>query len=182
MRRISLLFYLLFVTLFSLVLYEFTGNLELTLTVGVNLFVAIGVLSFAFVQISLNRRLIQLQDYVAVSMVPDPSTPKSVRFYNTGKLNMYIHRIEVRDGETDEILAATDVFKNPRLVPAGTLEQSYYWYPIPSQIFEGKEFTIVILLSDEFGRNWLSSNGAIFSKDKGLNAWSHKTHQKKLED
>lgn len=179
MRRLNLLLYLLFVTLFSLGLYRLTDNLELTLMVGVDMFVALAVLSFAFVQISLNRKLIQLQDYVALSMVPDPNTPRSVRFYNTGKLNMYIHRIEVRDSQTDKLIVSTDVFKNPRLVPAGTLEQSYYWYPIPKEAPEDKEAMIVILLSDEFDRKWLSSNGVLINTEsKTLSVWSHKTHQK----
>ncbi|MDX1607662.1 MAG: hypothetical protein R3251_00420 [Candidatus Spechtbacterales bacterium] len=178
MKRFSLLIFLLIVTAASYLIYIMTEDISLALMVGVDLFVAVTVLSFAFVQIALNRRLIQLQDYVAVSIVPDPTTPRGIRFYNTGKLNVYIHRIEVRDGETNELIGATEIFNNPRLLPAGTLDESYYWYPIPEEVKIGQQISLVLLATDEFDRRWLSSHGGVMLGEKDLRVWSHKTHQK----
>ncbi|MDX1608477.1 MAG: hypothetical protein R3251_04700 [Candidatus Spechtbacterales bacterium] len=178
MKRTSLFIFLLIVTAVSFLIFRLTDDIDLTLMFGVDLFVAVTVLSFAFVQIALNRRLIQLQDYVAVSIVPDPTTPRGIRFYNTGKLNVYIHRIEVRDEETNELLGATEIFKSPRLLPAGTLDESYYWYPIPEEVKQGQQIALILLATDEFDRRWLSSHGGVLLGEKDLRVWSHKTHQK----
>lgn len=159
-------------------IYLLTKNIDTTLAIGVDMFVALGVLVFAYVQIGVNRKLIDLQDYVAISIVPDPNTPLSVRLYNTGKLNIYIHRIEIRDFETDILIGSTDVFKEPRLVPAGTLEQSYYWYPLPKEISEHKKFRLVVLAGDDFNRKWLASHGGEILDKQELRVWSHKTHRK----
>lgn len=178
MNKTSLLLFLVLTLFGSFLVYRATDEIGTTLLISVDMFVAISVISFAFVQVSLNRKLIELQDYVAVSLVKTPGKDLSVGFYNTGRLNIYIHRIEIRNADTDEIIVATDVFKEPRLVPAGTLESSYYWYPLPDEVRDHKSFKVTLLLTDEFDRKWLSTHGAEFISADQLRVWSHKTSRK----
>ncbi|MDX1535183.1 MAG: hypothetical protein R3346_00225 [Candidatus Spechtbacterales bacterium] len=175
MKKLSLLLFLLIVAASSLLIYELTDDLSLTLMVGVDLFVAVSVLSFAFVQISLNRHLIELQDYVALSLV---TREGGLSFFNTGKLNVYIHKIEIKDKESEEIISSTAVFEKARLIPSGTLEESYYWYPLTEEIFKHDAFTVSIYLNDELDRKWLSEHGGDVLDNKELRVWSHKTSQK----
>lgn len=178
MKQSLLFLSILFIAISASFIYEFTQDVYRTVVLTVEMSSALGVLAFALMQVSLNHRLIGLQDYVAVSIVLGGTDEKGVRFYNTGKINIYIHRIEVRDSESDKLIIATDVFKDPRLLPAGTLEASYYWFPLPSDVLEHKNFRIVLLLSDELNRKWLSSHGGEITEKKILRVWSHKTHQK----
>lgn len=178
MKQSLLFLSILFIAISASFIYEFTQDVYRTVVLTVEMSSALGVLAFALMQVSLNHRLIGLQDYVAVSIVLGGADEKGVRFYNTGKINIYIHRIEVRDSESDKLIIATDVFKDPRLLPAGTLEASYYWFPLPRDVLEHKNFRIVLLLSDELNRKWLSSHGGEINEKKVLRVWSHKTHQK----
>lgn len=159
-------------------IYYISGDLMGALILGFEFLTALGILAFAFIQVGLNRRLISLQDYVAVSVVEGKKEENGVRFYNTGKINIYIHKIELRDVEADLLIGSTNVFKDPRLIPAGTLEASYYFYPFSSEMYKHKEFRFVLLLTDELGRKWLSSHGAEFIGENTLRLWSHKTHKK----
>jgi len=178
MYRIILLFLTASAIVGAYAVYYISGNLMSALILGSEFLTALGVLAFAFVQVGLNRRLIGLQDYVAVSAVRGKKEENGVRFYNTGKINIYIHRIELRDVEADLLIGSTNVFKDPRLIPAGTLESSYYFYPFSGEMYKHKEFKFVLLLTDELGRKWLSSHGAEFLDKNTLRLWSHKTHQK----
>lgn len=175
MKKLTLLLLLLIVSASTFLVYELTQDISLTLLWGVDMFVALAVISFAFVQISLNRHLIELQDYIAISLV---TREGGLAFFNTGKLNVYIHKIEIKDKESEEVISQTDVFEKARLIPAGTLDESYYWYPLKDIIFEHASFTVVMYLGDELNRKWLSEHGGEVLDKKSLRVWSHQTSQK----
>jgi hypothetical protein len=172
--RIQLLGIFLVVVVAGGVIHTVTDDLRDTLTLTIQLSIAFGALTFSYIQLGLNDRLTRLHDFVAVSITPG-ATPNSVHFLNTGTVNLYIHRIEVRDEETDILIAATEVFEKPRLLPAGTLEASYYWYQLSSDVAEHGHFRILLFLNDEPGRKWLSEHAGEIPEGNKVSVWSYKT-------
>lgn len=55
--------------------------------------VAILALYFVYVQTKINNRLKKIQDYVAVSIVPDNSG--AIKIMNVGKINLYLKKVEI---------------------------------------------------------------------------------------
>ncbi len=148
----------------------------------------IGLLAslFAALQFSINRRLIRLQDYVAVSIVPGNEPVQEVRdgkmvltgirgymkLLNTGASNVYLHRIAMPGRK--------ESFSVPRMIPAHALEASYYWLPPPASdaVQEGNEFLIKLFLTDEGGKKYLSIHGGVLNNSR-FAFWSLKTHRSK---
>jgi hypothetical protein len=158
----------------GVLIHTFTTNIRETIALTIQLSIAFGAITFGYFQINLNDRLIRLHDFVAVSINPG-STPNSVHFLNTGTVNLYIHRIEVRDEETDILLAASEVFEKPRLLPAGTLEASYYWYQLTSEVAKHGRFRMLMFLSDELERKWVSEHAGEADESGKARVWSYKT-------
>lgn len=183
MRTPTLIFLIVFSLVASAAFYFYTQDVTSTAIVAIDIFAALGVLSFAFVQVSLNRRLISLQDYVAM-VVHAVDEGTALQFINTGRLNMYMYRIEVRDTETNELVGATNVFEKPRLLPAGTLEQSYYWYPLSVEVFGHDRFQVYVFVTDEVGRKWVAEHGGEVLNEKEVRVWSHKMEKEewKIEE
>ncbi len=186
MKKYTIISFVLVAFALTVGVYSWTGDVQTSILVGTDLLAALMVLSFAFVQVNLNRHLIELQDYVSVNMHAFEDG-KGVQFVNTGKLNVYIYRIEVRDQETDILIGATKVFERPRLLPAGTLEASYYWFPLPKDTHKHKEFKVDLLLTDELEREWVSGHGGEVLSEGELRTWSYKTirqkwHKQKIEN
>jgi len=63
------------------------------LEVGGIVSAAIGALIFGWKQFEINKRLKELQDYVAVSIIPKENL--RLQIMNVGKINLYIHKWEV---------------------------------------------------------------------------------------
>lgn len=132
-------------------------------------------------QIEINDRLRKLQDYVAVSVVPAQSG--KIKMLNVGKTNVYLWGVDM-PGNNYRYL-------KPRLIPAGTLESSYYWIeppPFPDTLKESYEFDFQLYLTDEDDNKWVSENGGVVipriikendkeSKVAELRTWSYKTYK-----
>jgi len=150
-----------------------------TLSLIIQGIVALGALIFSFWQIAINKRLKNLQDYVATAIVPDPRTNK-LNLLNTGKINLYLWGFDMPGNKQR--------FQKPRLIAAGTGDAVYYWIEPPSNV-EG-EFEIILYLKDEFNHKWVSEHGGRANKfqtdEDGIKkvgiritVWSYKTYKKK---
>jgi len=141
----------------------------------------IGAFVFGFWQILINKRLTKLQDYVAISAVPDSRTNK-INLINVGKINLYLFGFDLPKKK--------ERFKKPRLISAGTGDTSYYWIDPPMDLDIEKEFEITLCLEDEFRKKWISEIGGRANKitevknNKKIEylqiiVWSYKTYKKK---
>lgn len=96
---------------------------------------------FAYLQTKINKRLQDLEDYVAVSIVPRENFRLDIM--NVGKINLYLHKWEAG--------VQTENFMEPVLIPAGTA--SFISILIKPEI--GKKL-VKFYLTDEFKRKFLS--------------------------
>lgn len=69
-------------------------NLNLIL-VTLQFLTTAGLVYFAWRQTQINKRMQELADYVAVSMIPDPSGNLQLQIMNVGRSNLYLHKWEV---------------------------------------------------------------------------------------
>ncbi len=141
----------------------------------------ITVLIIGCFQISINNRLKNLQDYIAIAVVPDSRTGK-LNLLNTGKINVYLWGFDMPDRKIK--------FQKPRLITAETGDASYYWIDPPVNLQDKQEFEFTLYLEDEFNRKWISEHGGRADKiqiekdGKKIDAleikvWSYKTYEKK---
>jgi hypothetical protein len=147
--------------------------------------IAVGALIFGTFQVKINKRLKNLQDYVAISAVPDPRINK-IKLLNTGKINLYLWGFDMLDNKPR--------FKKPRLMAAGTGDAAYYWIDPPqlskAQDRNSHEFEFTLYLKDEFNKEWISEHGGRADKvqieENGvkkevfeIKVWSYKNYKKK---
>lgn len=143
----------------------------------------LGALYVGMKQNEINNRILSLQDYVAISAVPDQRSGK-INLLNTGKLNLYLHGFDMLENKQR--------FDKARLISAGTNEASYYWIDPPPNLETIEvfpyEFKFKLYLKDEFGQKWISENGGEVNKvkiknDEGeadgftIKVWSYKTYK-----
>jgi len=62
---------------------------------GIEVLTLFGVSFFAFLQYKINDRLRKLEDYVAISIIPDPNGKFALQFINAGKINLYLKKYEI---------------------------------------------------------------------------------------
>ncbi|TSC84728.1 MAG: hypothetical protein G01um101413_112 [Parcubacteria group bacterium Gr01-1014_13] len=147
-------------------------NLSLQLVVWIS---AIVIGAF---QISINNRLKNLQDVVAIFAVPDDG---AIQIHNVGKVNLYLHKFEL-PGKVHN-------FERPRLLPAGTGNSAYNWVPLPTGLKDGEEFDFKLYLTDNFNNKWIAEMGGkmgmktsvINGKEQKLPifiVWSYQTYKK----
>ena len=120
---------------------------------GILLMTFLGAIYIGLKQNEINERLRTLQDYVAVTAVPDASNNK-IKLINTGRTNLYLWGFDM--------LGNNQRLKKPRLITAGTMEAAYYWIdpPQPPDSSKGKfEFEFKLYLTDEFNTKWISEHG-----------------------
>jgi len=130
--------------------------------------VAIAAVVFGIFQISINHRLVKIQDYVALSIVPGNGT---IKLLNTGKINLYIWGFEV-NGNIKKL-------EKGRLISSASLDSSFYWLPIDFVPKESNSFEITIYLIDEFGEKYITTGGGnsekVGEKDMRITVWTYKT-------
>ncbi|HWP85930.1 MAG TPA: hypothetical protein VNN17_12105 [Terriglobia bacterium] len=128
-------------------------------------------------QNEINQRLLELQDFVAVVIVPFDSL---IKVLNVGGQNLYLWGFDLP--------ANPQWFERPRLLAAGAREQAWYWLPPPSPtaVQQGLEFSIVLYLEDESGKKWKSEHGGVLDhvvlkekdgqprKECSIRIWSYK--------
>jgi hypothetical protein len=126
-------------------------------------------------QNSINRRMLKLQDYVAVSVVPNK---ESIGIWNTGNSNLYMWGFDMPGNKQR--------FDPPRLISRSTVAN--YWIPAPNlgKISTTTNFDFRLYLTDEYGDKWISNNGGEASPIKikqaekevdgiSFKVWSYKT-------
>lgn len=150
----------------------------------------LAALYFGWRQTVINKRLKDLQDFVGISLIPGKEYIEEIRdgevkkvginsyfkFLNVGRINLYLHKIEIINGENDAVVNVSNTLNPPRLLPIGTLDSGYYWYPIPSGL--PSNFRIKLFLTDEFDKKWISEHGGELNNDR-VTMWSYKTYRKK---
>jgi len=170
-----------FINMTEQIVKFFLENWFQILTLLFQVLIAIGAIYFAWRQTTINKRLKDLQDIVAISFIIDylqipgqekSSQPISVfKFLNVGKINIYIHKLQI-----PEMNIIKEISK-PRLIPAVGSDVSFYSYPIPKNMPNG-DFRIILKITDEFDKEYISEHGGNF--DNGfIQTWSYKTYAKK---
>ncbi|HDH31413.1 MAG TPA: hypothetical protein ENH26_01415 [Candidatus Wolfebacteria bacterium] len=125
-------------------------------------------------QLIVSKRKKRLQEIITVSIESDKDF---IKFFNTGKINLYIHNIEVKDEKTRQLIGEDSVFDEPRLLVAGTAESSYYEYPISKDLLEYKKIRFCLFLTDELGKKWFSEHGGEINNGE-IRVWSYKNYEK----
>ena len=128
-----------------------------------------------FSQLSINSRLKNLQDYVAISIVPGKEYFETadgklvnnfIKVTNTGKSNIYLYKYEITDIKSES-------FTKPILVPIGSIE-ACYGIQIPNNFQSGQKINLNIYLKDQFGNKWISESSGYFD-GIALHMWSNET-------
>ncbi|MDB4940254.1 MAG: hypothetical protein JWO40_679 [Candidatus Doudnabacteria bacterium] len=163
-----------------------------TIFTGFTVIVAIIAVILAFKigqkQNEINNRLLSLQDYVAISFIPD-SRNGVIKLLNTGKSNLYLWGFDWSFNSANNNYH----YEKARLISAGTNDSSYYWIPLPKNIDKistTTNFDIKLYLEDDYGNKWVSEGGGeanpikIMSDEKEVPAaaitiWSYKTYKDK---
>jgi hypothetical protein len=127
-------------------------------------------------QNTINSRLLQLQDYVAISVAPGAES--TIALWNTGNSNLYMWGFDMPNNDQR--------FDKPRLISRSAVAN--YWIPAPNlgDISTTTNFDFKLYLTDEYGTKWISENGGeanptkINKDGKDVNAvyikvWSYKT-------
>ena len=126
-------------------------------------------------QTEINSRLLQLQDYVAISVTPNKDT---IALWNTGNSNLYMWGFDMHGNDQRFIKA--------RLISRSAVAN--YWIPAPNlgKISTTTFFEFKLYLTDEYGNKWVSENGGEANPTKVTNdgkeadaivfkVWSYKT-------
>jgi hypothetical protein len=105
----------------------------------------------------INKRMQELEDYVAVSIIPITNVPGNnyeLQIMNTGKINVYLRKFE-----KGKISVEFPEGKE-RLISVGG--NPFYRIPISVQdLVIGQELEVKLYLIDEFGNKYLSLGGFI---------------------
>jgi len=129
---------------------------------------ALGAVVFAMWQISVNRKIRSLQDFVSIAVVPGEGR---IKLLNTGKSNLYLRGFEM-PGRRRKFSEGKE-----RLITAGTGDESYYWLPLPTTVRHGENFKGRLYLIDEFKRKWVAPWGGTSEKLDNDNVqimvWTH---------
>ncbi len=128
-------------------------------------------------QNEINGRLLALQDYVAIYIIPGDGV---INMFNTGKSNVYMWGFDMPGNDQR--------FTKARLISAASVYP--YWVPLPNlgKISTTTDFEFKLYLTDEYGNKWISENGGdetpkTITKDgKEVSAyefrvWSYKTYK-----
>ncbi|MFA6253576.1 MAG: hypothetical protein WCV69_04680 [Patescibacteria group bacterium] len=127
------------------------------LEIFATLIAALGAGIFGWKQFEINRRLKNLQDYVAVSIIPQNNL--KLQILNVGKINLYIHKWEV--GRLNEN------FTKAVLVPTGT--NSFIEIGL-NGLWLG-EYDFKMYITDEMDKKYIST-GKIFIEPASISTQS----------
>jgi len=102
---------------------------------------------FALWQVLINKRLKELQDYVAISIIPKPDF--QLQIMNVGKINLYVHKWEIG--------TFTETFSRAILIPAAA--PSFLLISLSSPPMG--QHPVKIYLTDESGKKYLSTGEVV---------------------
>jgi hypothetical protein len=102
-----------------------------------------------------NKRMQELEDYVAVSIIPITNVPGNnyeLQIMNMGKINAYLRKFEIGQ------ISYEFPEGKERLISVGG--NPFYRIPISAQnLIIGQELDVKLYLIDEFGNKYLSLGG-----------------------
>lgn len=105
---------------------------------------------FGYRQTQINKRLKDLEDYVAVSVVP--GNEGTLKIHNVGKINLFLFGFTFG--------TKTQMFEAGRLLSVGTGDVAHYWLPSPSKTdFVSKKLEASLFLKDQFGKKYITKFG-----------------------
>lgn len=116
--------------------------------VGSFLIAALGAVYFGWRQTQINKRLKELEDYAAISIVPSGT---QLLIMNVGKINLYLKKYDIG--------LNTENFRDPLLIPAGTGQYSNIKISL-TNFFPAMELTLYLV--DELGEKYLT-RGKVFT-------------------
>lgn len=126
--------------------------------------------TFAIWQICINKRLIKLNDFVALSILPEGA---NIKLVNTGKINLYIHGFEINN--------IPDFFDKGRLISVSNFSD-FYWLP-NDNIPEDGLFDIKVYIIDEYGEKYITLGQGSSTKRNNdqieVRVWTLKTQKDK---
>ena len=108
---------------------------------------AVGAIWFGWNQTQINKRLQELQDYVAISIIPQPEF--QLQIINVGKINLYVHKWEIGN--------FTETFSKAILIPAAA--PAFLLISLSS--LPMGQHPVKIYLTDEFGKKYLSTGEVV---------------------
>lgn len=118
---------------------------------------ASGALYFGYIQkkinekqISINKKLVELQDYVAVSLVPFAVGEKKIKVMNVGKINLYLKKYEIG--------SSTETFNDELLIPAGS---NPFLIIQLKDVEDNKKNPVKLYLKDEFNKKYIAKGEVI---------------------
>lgn len=126
---------------------------------------AIGLVYFAWRQTQINKRMQELADYVAVSIVPKGMV---LQIMNVGRVNLYIHKWEIG--------SATETYVRPLLIPTDAKSSVI----IALQPPQFGQHLAKIYLTDDSNRKYLST-GEVVVEPIGFQASTVMQPQTSLE-
>jgi len=111
-------------------------------------FAAVGAVYFGYAQYQINKRLKDIQDFVALSIVlfVVENSPK-IQIKNVGRINLYLHRWEIG--------GHNETYQHARLLGVGP-ELSFI-VAVPDSYLVGVEMPVKLYLTDEYGQKYLST-------------------------
>ncbi len=109
---------------------------------------------FAYYQYQINKRVVQLQDYVAITIVPFvvDNIPR-IQVFGVGRTNLYLHKYEI-DG-------VNETYSEARLLACGS--NMAFIIPVP-QHKPNTEMPVRFYLTDEFGDKYISTGAIIIDQ------------------
>ena len=117
------------------------------LSLVLQVFTIIAASVFALWQVLINKRLKELQDYVAISIIPKPDF--QLQIMNVGKINLYVHKWEIG--------TFTETFSRAILIPAAA--PSFLLISLSSPPVG--QHPVKIYLTDESGEKYLSTGEVV---------------------
>jgi len=117
-----------------------------SLAIFLGLVTTIAAIIIGWVQVRINNRLKELQDFVAVAIIPRENL--QLQLTNVGKVNLYLHKWEVG--------SATENYKKAVLIPTSAM--SSLMITVPPQLGSN---VLKLFLTDEKNEKYLSTGEVI---------------------
>ena len=113
---------------------------------------AIAVFIIGLWQIKIHNRLKQLEESIALSMVPNPPTFQGLRLINSGKINLYLRRATIGEINRDyPNLVLVAIGKDPYFLLSFSQEELKRAY----EKNERREIEVKLYLKDEWEKKYI---------------------------
>lgn len=116
------------------------------LSIILQLLTAAGLIYFAWRQTQINKRMQELSDYVAISIIP---LGNKLQIINVGRVNLYIHKWEIG--------SATETYVKPWLIPIDAKSSVMVSLQSP----QPGQHLVKIYLTDDSEKKYLSTGEVV---------------------